>query len=66
MAAPFSWDDDYEFIVVGSGAAGMTGAVVAAASGLKTLIIEKTDQFGGTTALSGGVVWIPDLSLIHI
>ncbi|WP_372779829.1 FAD-dependent oxidoreductase [Litorivivens sp.] len=57
---PLTWDDEYDFIVVGSGAAGMSGAVVSAASGLKTLIIEKTDQFGGTTALSGGVIWIPD------
>lgn len=55
-----NWTEEVDFLVVGSGAGGMSGGVVAAASGLKTLVLEKTDQFGGTTALSGGVIWIPD------
>ena len=54
------WDVETDFLVAGSGAGGMTGAVVAAASGLEVLLLEKTDQFGGTTALSGGVAWIPN------
>lgn len=54
------WDLETDFLVVGSGAGGMTGAVAAAASGLEVVLLEKTDQFGGTTALSGGVVWIPN------
>jgi succinate dehydrogenase/fumarate reductase flavoprotein subunit len=37
----------------------MTAAVVAAAEGLKVLLLEKTAQVGGTTAWSGGMVWIP-------
>lgn len=55
-----NWSEEVDFLVVGSGAGGMSGAVAAAASGMKTLLIEKTDLFGGTTALSGGVIWIPN------
>ena len=49
---------------MGSGAAGLTAALTARVSGLKTLVIEKTDYIGGTTALSGGVMWIPNNHLM--
>lgn len=49
----------YDFIVVGSGAAGLVGAISARLAGLRPLVIEKSDRWGGTTALSGGVLWIP-------
>ena len=48
-----------DVIVVGSGGAGLTSAVVAANEGLNVLVIEKTAYFGGTTAISGGGIWIP-------
>lgn len=48
-----------DFIVVGSGAAGLVGAISARLAGLRPLIIEKCDRWGGTTAMSGGVLWIP-------
>ncbi len=51
--------DEYDTIVLGAGAAGMTVAAVAAAEGLRVLLIEKSAQVGGTTATSGGMVWIP-------
>ncbi len=51
--------DEYDTIVLGAGAAGMTVAAVAAAEGLRVLLIEKSTQVGGTTATSGGMVWIP-------
>jgi hypothetical protein len=51
--------NDYEVIVLGAGAGGMTAAAVAAAEGLKVLLIEKSGFIGGTTAISGGMVWIP-------
>src|SRR5438270_5860079 len=51
--------EEYDAIVLGAGAAGMTAAAVAAAEGLQVLLIEKSAQLGGTTAVSGGMVWIP-------
>ncbi len=54
------WYDTVDFLVVGSGAAGMTAAIRAHDLGAKTLIIEKGEHYGGSTALSGGVVWVPD------
>jgi succinate dehydrogenase/fumarate reductase flavoprotein subunit len=49
---------EVDVIVVGSGAAGLTTAVVAAKQGLRVLVVEKAAQFGGTTAFSLGAPWI--------
>ena len=49
-----------DVVVVGSGGAGMTAATVAATLGLDVLLVEKTALFGGTTALSGGGIWVPE------
>src|SRR5438067_7489275 len=51
--------EEYDTIVLGAGAGGMTAAAVAAAGGMRVLLIEKSAQAGGTTAVSGGMVWIP-------
>ncbi|WP_296255169.1 MULTISPECIES: FAD-dependent oxidoreductase [unclassified Pseudomonas] len=48
-----------DVVVIGSGGAGLTAAVVAATQGLRVLLLEKTEYFGGTTALSGGGIWVP-------
>lgn len=53
-----SVEDLYDVIVVGSGG-GLVGAYAAAARGLKTLVIEKTEYVGGTTAYSGAGIWLP-------
>lgn len=52
-------DHECDVVVVGSGAAGLTTAITARKRGLKVQILEKEPVFGGTTALSGGVLWIP-------
>ena len=52
-----------DVIVVGSGGAGLSAAITAAKKGLNVLLIEKTEYLGGTTALSGGGLWIPGNSL---
>lgn len=52
-------EQEYDLIVVGSGAGAMLGAIRAQEQGLKTLVVEKTELFGGTSALSGGGIWIP-------
>src|SRR4051794_16259819 len=50
---------EFDVVVVGSGAAGMTAALTAAGLGLRTLVVEKAEHFGGASARSGGGVWIP-------
>ncbi|MGW6118556.1 FAD-binding protein [Nocardia sp. NPDC055165] len=54
------WDHEVGFLVVGSGAGGLTAALAAADRGLDTLVIEKASVYGGSTALSGGGIWVPN------
>ena len=51
--------DSYDVVVVGAGGAGMSAALAASAQGLDTVLVEKSSYFGGSTARSGGGVWIP-------
>ncbi|OYU03007.1 MAG: 3-ketosteroid-delta-1-dehydrogenase [Sphingomonadaceae bacterium PASS1] len=55
-----SFDETFDFVVVGSGGGSMCAAVVACAAGKSALVLEKTNLIGGTTARSGGVMWIPN------
>jgi 3-oxosteroid 1-dehydrogenase len=53
------WDQVADVVVVGSGGAALTAAVTAAAGGAQVVVLEKSDKVGGTTGVSGGVLWIP-------
>jgi len=55
---------EFDVVVVGSGAAGMTAALTAAHQGLRTLVVEKAAHFGGSSARSGGGVWIPNNAVL--
>lgn len=48
-----------DVLIIGSGAGGLSTAIVAKKHGLDVLVVEKESCFGGTTAFSGGVLWIP-------
>jgi len=58
------WAHEYDLVIIGSGGGGMTAALVAKLEGLNPLILEKTDYYGGSTALSGGGVWVPNNHLM--
>jgi succinate dehydrogenase/fumarate reductase flavoprotein subunit len=55
-----NWHEEYDVVVVGSGAGGLVAAITAAYHGLNTVIVEKGDEWGGSSALSGGGLWIPN------
>ncbi|GAB4587693.1 3-oxosteroid 1-dehydrogenase [Nocardia sp. IFM 10818] len=57
--------DSFDLVVVGSGAAGMAAALTAAHHGLTTVIVEKATHWGGSTARSGGGLWIPGNSVLE-
>lgn len=55
----------FDVVVVGSGAAGMVAALTAAHQGLTTVVLEKAAHYGGSTARSGGGVWIPNNEVLR-
>lgn len=52
------WDRTVDLLVMGSGAAGMAAAIRAHDLGLEVLVVEKSDLYGGNSAMSGGVCWV--------
>lgn len=55
-----SSDLQFDVVVIGSGAAGLSAALTAAHKGLEVALFEKENVFGGTTAISGGAIWVPE------
>jgi 3-oxosteroid 1-dehydrogenase len=55
-----SWDRVTDTVVVGSGGAGLAAALTASETDVETLVLEKASVLGGTTAVSGGALWIPN------
>jgi 3-oxosteroid 1-dehydrogenase len=58
------WSEEFDFVIIGAGSGGMAAAAVAHDLGLSTLVLEKSPYYGGTSALSGGVIWIPNNHLM--
>jgi 3-oxosteroid 1-dehydrogenase len=54
------FDETFDFLIAGSGAGSMVAALYLRSVGMRVLILEKTDMIGGSTARSGGVMWIPN------
>ena len=53
-------DSTVDLVIVGSGGGGMVAALTASAAGASALVLEKQALVGGSTAMSGGIVWVPD------
>lgn len=60
---PSSWDYQADVVAIGSGGAGLAAAIGALESGASVIVLEKASTVGGTTALSGGGMWVPNSSL---
>lgn len=59
------WGHEVDYLVVGTGMAGLTAAITAKTNGLNTLLIESMPTWGGTTSISGGGLWLPNNPLMH-
>ena len=58
-------DPSYDFVIVGSGAGGVAAGIKAKLGGMRPLILEKTPLVGGSSILSGGIIWAPDNPLMR-
>jgi 3-oxosteroid 1-dehydrogenase len=63
--SPGTFDHTYDVVVVGSGAAGFATAMGAVDEGLSVLVLEGSGKWGGSTAMSGGGMWLPNNPLMR-
>ncbi len=59
-----SWDQEVDLLIVGSGAGAMAASIVATDRGASAILVEKTDRYGGSSAMSGGGLWVPNNHLM--
>ena len=55
-----AWDESADLVIVGSGGGGVVAAMAAKDLGLQPIVLEKQSILGGSTAMSGGVIWVPN------
>lgn len=60
-----NWDKSVDLLIAGSGGGGMVAALAAIDAGLEPLVLEKQDLVGGSTGMSGGMVWLPNNPLMQ-
>ena len=59
------WDKSVDLLIAGSGGGGMVAALAAVDAGIEPLVVEKQDLIGGSTGMSGGMVWLPNNPLMR-
>lgn len=59
------WDQSVDLLIAGSGGGGMVAALAAIDGGIEPLVVEKQDLVGGSTGMSGGMVWLPNNPLMR-
>jgi 3-oxosteroid 1-dehydrogenase len=60
-----TWEHTADVVIAGTGVAALAAAVTAADAGLKVLMLESTDRWGGSSAMSGGGLWLPNNPLMR-
>jgi 3-oxosteroid 1-dehydrogenase len=60
-----NWDESVDLLIAGSGGGGLVAALAALDAGIEPLIVEKQALVGGSTGLSGGMVWLPNNPLMQ-
>lgn len=60
-----NWDEEFDVVAIGSGGGGLLAGLAAQEAGGRALVVEKRDLIGGSTAMSGGVVWLPNNPLMQ-
>jgi 3-oxosteroid 1-dehydrogenase len=59
------WDETFDLVIVGSGGGGLVAALAAADAGHRPVVLEKQQFLGGSTAMSGGIIWMPNNPLMQ-